>query len=81
MATKHEISATLAERSDSASAYHGKVLGMLAIHLILYAIEDYYGVTGDSKVLCDNKGALYTFKKKSKQIPAGAKNNDIQRIL
>ena len=35
---------------------------MLAIHFILYAIEEYYGVTGDNKILCDNKGALYTFK-------------------
>ena len=41
-------------------------MGMLAIHLILLAIEKYYGVTGDSNVLCENKGALYTFEKKSK---------------
>ena len=41
-ATKHHISATLVERSDSASAYHGELLGILAIHLILYAIEEHY---------------------------------------
>ena len=56
-------------------------MGMLVIHLIILAIEEYYGVIGDSNVLCDNKGALYTFKKRSKQIPAGAKNNDIQKVL
>ena len=66
---------------DSASAYHGELMGMLAIHIILYAIKEYYRVTGDSKVLCDNKGAIFTFKKKSKRIPAGAKNNNIQRVL
>ena len=54
---------------------------MLAIHVILYALEEYYGVTGESKVLCDNKGAIFTFQQKSKRIPAGAKNNDIQRVL
>ena len=72
-ATKHSISATLVERSDSASAYRRDLLGRFAIHLILYAIEEYYGVTGGSNVLCDNKWALYTSKKKSKRIPAGAK--------
>ena len=63
----------MVERSDSASAYRRELLEMLAIHIILYAIEEYYGVTGDSKVLCDNKGAIFTFKKKSKRIAAGVK--------
>ena len=80
-AARRRISARLVERSNSASAYRGELLGMLAIHVILFAIEEYYGVTGDSKVLCDNKGAIYTFQKKSKRIPAGAKNNDIQRVI
>ena len=56
-----------------ASSYRGELLGMLAIYLILYAIEEYYEVTGGTDILCDNKGALYTFQKKSKRIPAGAK--------
>ena len=54
---------------------------MLAIHLIPLAIEGYYGITGDSSILCNNKGALYTFQNKSKRIPAGAKNNDMQKVL
>ena len=80
-ATKHYISATLVKQLDSASAYCGELLGMLAIHLILYAIGEYYGVTGGNNILCYNKGALYTFRKKSNRIPAGAKNNNIQRVL
>ena len=31
--------------------------------------------------MCDNKGVLCAFEKKLKRIPAGAKNNDIQRVL
>ena len=54
---------------------------MLKIHLILYNIEEYYGVTGGNTIICGSKGALYTFEKKSKQIPTGAKNNDVQRVL
>ena len=65
-ATKHHNSTTLVERSDSVSAYRGELLRMLAIHLIFYAIEEYYGVTGDSNILYGNKGALNTFKKKSR---------------
>ena len=66
MAVKRHISATLVEWSDSASAYRRELLIMLAIHLILYAIKEYYRVTWDSNVLCDNKGALYTFQRRSK---------------
>ena len=66
---------------DSASAYRGELLGMLAIHVILYAIEEYHGVTGESKVLCDNNGAIFKFQRKSKHIPSGAKKYDIQQVL
>ena len=30
---------------------------------------------------CDNKGALFTFEKKSKRVPSGKANTDIQRVL
>ena len=40
-ATKQHISMTLVERLDSTSTYRGELLGMLAIHLILLAIEEY----------------------------------------
>ena len=53
---------------------------MLTIHLFLYAIEDFYGVMGAKNILCNNKYALYTFERKSKRIPAGAKNNDMQQV-
>ena len=56
-------------------------MGMLAIHLILYTTKEYYGVTRGNIIICNNKGTLYTFEKKSKQIPAGAKNNNVQRVL
>ena len=54
---------------------------MLAIHLILYTTKEYYGVTRGNIIICNNKGTLYTFEKKSKQIPARSKNNDVQRVL
>ena len=55
---------------------------MLAIRLFLLAVEEYYGViTSGNDVCCDNKGALYTFAKKSKRVPAGKSNTDILRVL
>ena len=39
---------------------------MLAIRLFLLAVEEYCReITKDNKICCDNKGALFTFKKKS----------------
>ena len=55
---------------------------MLAIRLFLLAVEEYYGViTSGNDVCCDNKGALYTFAKKSKRVPTGKSNTDILRVL
>ena len=80
--TKRHISGTLVEHSESADSYRGECLGMLAIRLFLLAVEEYYGVITDgNKVCCDNKGALYTFAKKSKRVSSGAKNADIKRVI
>ena len=80
--TKRHISGTLVEHLELADSYRGKCLGMLAIRLFLLAAEEYYGVITDgNKVCCDNKGALYTFAKKSKRVSSGAKNANIKRVL
>ena len=77
-----KISGTLVEVSPSADSYRGEMLGMLAIRLFLLAVEEYYGViTVDNKICCDNKGALFTFEKKSKRVPSGKANTDILRVL
>jgi len=58
------------------------MLGMLAIRLLLLAVEEYCGeITKDNRICCDNKGALVTFEKKSKRVPKGKANTDIQRVL
>ena len=80
-ATKRHISATLIKRLDSLSNYRGEFLGILTVHLFIYAIREYYGVTGTNNILCNNKGVLYTFERRSKRIPAGAKNNNVQLVL
>ena len=69
------------EKSDSANSYQGELLEMLAIHLFLYAITEFYGVTGSNNMMCDNKGAMYTFEQRSERIPAGTQNNGMQQVL
>ncbi len=55
---------------------------MLAIHLVLLAIEEQYSMQGsDSKIFCNNKGTLYTFGKMHNRVPAEKNNSDILRVL
>ena len=81
-ATKQKITGSLVESSEGASSYRGELLGMLAIHLFLHAVETLCQVTGTgTNVFCDNKGAIYTFSKKHRRVSTGTKNNDIHRVL
>ena len=67
MQTKHRILCTLIERSAYAGSYRGELLGMLAICLFLLAVKGYHNTISDgNEACCDNKGALFTCKKKSK---------------
>ena len=49
---------------------------------VLLAMEGHYDVTGtDNNILCNIMGAVYTFKRKSKQISMGTNNGDTNRVL
>ena len=79
---KTTISGTLIKIFPSADSYRGKMLGMLAIRLFLLAVEEFYGTISTSNdICCNNKGALYTFERKSQRVPSGKANTDIQRVL
>ena len=80
--TGRQISGSLVEVSPSAGSYRGEMLGMLAIRLLLLAVEEYFGaITKDNRICCDNKEAIFTFEKKSKRVIAGKSNADIWRVL
>ena len=61
------------------------MLGMLAVRVFLLAIEEYFQLHGKvgegNRVLCDSKGALTTFDKKDKTVPAASSNTDVRRAL
>ena len=55
---------------------------MLAIRLVLLAIEEYFGaVTEGNTSFCDNMGVIHTFEKESKRVPPGKSNGNILRVL
>ena len=78
--TGKEVRGSFSEYSTSAGSYRGELLGTLAINTFLLAVEEYYHIhKNETVVFCDNKGAIYTFSKKTKRVPSGMKHADIQR--
>ena len=58
--TGHKLVGTFYEESDQADSYRGERLGLLAIHLLLAAIVEYFGITVlHTKICCENEGGLY----------------------
>jgi hypothetical protein len=53
------LTSTFWEKTNSASSYRAELLGLCALHLLAWAVVDYYKVGGWSAVLCcDNKLAF-----------------------
>jgi hypothetical protein len=71
------------ERNAKAGSYRAELLGLLAIHTFLHAVESFFElpVAHRGLVVCDNLGALNKAREKRKKIPAGAKHADIRRCL
>jgi len=70
------------EFSANAGSYRGELLGLLAIHTLIAAIEAYYSL-GETKgkLCCDNQGALHKSKERRRRIPVGASQADIKRAF
>jgi hypothetical protein len=58
-------------------------LGLLAIHLLILAVERFYDLESGPRGLvgCDNLGGLNKSKERRRKIPSGAKHADILRSL
>jgi hypothetical protein len=71
------------EVNAAAGSYRGELLGLLAIHVFVLAVCEFYGCNEGPKglVACDNLGGLNKSKERRKKIPSGAKHADILRSL
>ena len=83
--TGKKVKGSLAEWSSSMGSYRGEILGMLAVRVFLLLVEEYFqrhGKVGEgNRVSCNNKGALTTFDKKDKRVPAASSNANVRRAL
>ena len=80
---KGQIRESFAEFSAVASAFRGELLGLMAIHLILRALQEVTGeLTGKIRVYLDCKGALSKVRwLPPQQVAASSKHADILRII
>ena len=70
------------EVSNSAGTYSVELLGLVALHTLIYAIAKYYKLEkAQGKICCDNISALYKSKDRRKSIKNGAKQADLLRTL
>ena len=71
------------EQNAQAGSYRGELLGLLAMHVLILAVEKFYGLTSGPRglVACDNLGGLNKSKERRKKIPSSAKHADILRSL
>ena len=70
------------ETSVSASAYRGKLLGMVALHTFALALSQFHSLEKASgKMCCNNMGALGQSSKTSKRVCTGAKQADLLRAI
>ncbi len=71
--TKQKMHGLFFKRSPCAGYYCGKLLGLLAIHILAIALEQYYDVVGKTgRICCNNQGALHKSSNYHRYIPVGA---------
>jgi hypothetical protein len=79
---KRKLYGSFFEFSAKAGLYRGELLGLLAIHTLIRALEAYYLVgKTEGKLCCDNQGALHKSKEIRRRIPVGASQADIKRAF
>ena len=79
---RKKLQGSFYEFSPSAGSYRGELLGLLAIHILMAALEEYFQLDGHTaKICCDNQGALFKSSELRRRIPTGASQADIKRVL
>jgi len=79
---KRKLCGSFFEYSHKAGSYRRELLGLLAIHTLLAALEEYNKIPPSSVKVCyNNEGALYKSKEFRRRIQVRASQADIKRAL
>ena len=67
------------EWCNRAGSYRGELMGLLAVHVFIMAVEQFRDLPLGARglVACDNLGGLKKSKERRCKIPAGAKHADV----
>ena len=77
----HKLVGTFYEESDQADSYQGERLGMLAKHLLLAAITEYFGIpVRYTKICSDDEGGRYILSERRSWVKTGASQADIDQV-
>jgi hypothetical protein len=71
------------EWNGTAGSYRGELVGLLSVHLLILAVEQFYDLPEGQRglVACDNLGGLNKSKERRRKIPSSAKHADVLRVL
>ncbi len=80
--TRHLLRGSFFETSPKAGLYRGELLGLVALHMMVAAVTQFYKVnTAIGKICCDNISALGQSSKTPKCISTGIKHSDLHRVI
>jgi hypothetical protein len=71
------------EWCDKAGSYRGELVGLLSVHMLIMAVEEFYDLSDGPRGLvgCDNLGGLNKSKERRRKIPSATKHADVLRVL
>jgi hypothetical protein len=76
------LTGTFWEQSNSVSLYRAEMLGLCTLHLLAWAVAEFYKIKGWSAILCcNNKSALKLLSQHLRRIRPSARCADIRRSL
>lgn len=79
---KKMLKGSFYERSGTASAYRGELLGMVAVHALVTTTAEVYNLAlSKGSVHCDNMGALNKAKEHRKRVKSSLRQGDLIRAL
>ena len=80
--TKQQMYGSFYKASPKAGSYRAELLGLLAIYVLVAAIEQYFKLDKSTAIIAyDDKGALFKSKEYCQRIPNGASQADIKHVL